>query len=73
MGVLGQDTPLGVKVTADLAAWVPKLEKHVADGGVRPLGYQLVEGKGWEAVIRAAEMFESGGAARKLAVRVQDE
>jgi hypothetical protein len=73
LGKMGQDNPLGHKVTAQLASWIPDLEKHIANGAIKPLEYQLVDGKGWEAVIRAADTFENGGAERKLVVRVQDE
>ncbi|KAB5531198.1 chaperonin 10-like protein [Coniochaeta sp. 2T2.1] len=72
LGEMGQDTDLGREVTAKIASYIPSLEKHVANGAIKPLPYQLVEGKGWEAIIKAQEVFEKG-VERKVAVRVQDE
>ncbi|KAB5575460.1 chaperonin 10-like protein [Coniochaeta sp. 2T2.1] len=72
MGAMGQDTDLGRDVTAKIASYIPSLEQHLANGAIKPLPYQLVEGKGWEAIIKAQEVFEKG-VERKVAVRVQDE
>lgn len=73
LGEMGQDNPVGREVTAQLASWIPDLERHLADGAIRPLEYQLVAGEGWEAVIKAAEIFETGGGPeKKLVVRIQD-
>lgn len=73
LGEMGQDNPVGHEVTAQLASWIPDLEKHIVNGAIKPLEYQIVEGKGWEAVIKAAEIFDKGGAEKKLVVRIQDE
>ena len=68
---MGKDTELGRDVTGKIASSIPKLEKYLANGAIKPLPYQLIEGKGWEAVIKAQEIFEKG-VEKKVAVRVQE-
>jgi hypothetical protein len=45
----------------------------LAAGTLRPLEYQLLDGEGWDKVIEAAEMLDSGKFSQKLAVTVHKE
>jgi hypothetical protein len=72
LGEMGKGSPLGREVTAQLTEWTPGLERHLAEGHIKPLEYELVQGKGWEAIVRAVQIFEKG-VDKKLVVRVQDE
>ncbi|KAH6989998.1 chaperonin 10-like protein [Ilyonectria destructans] len=67
------DKPDGVKVTKDIASWIPGFEAHLAAGTLKPIEYQVVEGVGWEKIIQGIQDLEKGKAAKKIVVRVQSE
>lgn len=66
------DEQIGIETTTDLASWIDGFEGHLAAGTLKPLEYQLFDGVGWQAVIDAIALLESGKAAKKLVVKVQD-
>lgn len=56
---------------AHIAALVAKLEKYVEKGALKPMEYEMVEGKGFESVLEGLKIF--GGRkvdGKKLVVRV---
>lgn len=67
------DEPIGAAVTKDIASWIPVFEAHLAAGTLKPIGYQVVDGVGWEKVIEGIRELEGGKAASKIVVRTQDE
>jgi len=74
LGTLGRfDDPKGAKTTANAASWIPTLEGHLEKGTLKPLEYEVVDGKGWDAVIKGVAQLEAGGTTKKLVVRIQDE
>jgi hypothetical protein len=60
-------------VTKDIASWIPTFEAHLAAGTLRPIEYQVVDGVGWESVIRGIQDLEGGKAAKKIVVRTHAE
>jgi len=74
LGQIGRyDNEKGREITAALAAMIPLFEAHIEKGNFKPLDYEVAEGKGWEAVIKAVATFEAGKVKNKLVVRIQDE
>jgi hypothetical protein len=67
------DEPIGAAVTKDIASWIPVFEAHLAAGTLKPIGYQVVDGVGWEKVIEGIRELEGGKAASKIVVRTQAE
>ena len=74
LGTLGRyDDLKGATTTSNLASWIPAFEGHIENGTLKPLEYEVVEGTGWEAVIKGVAELESGKASKKLVVKIQDE
>jgi hypothetical protein len=64
----------GPEVTPAVKEFLPALEGHVADGALRPLEYEVVDGVGWASVLKGIELSESGkGSGKKIVVKIQDE
>ncbi len=74
LGTIGKvDTATGAKVTEQLVSWIPQLEARVADGTIKPLEYELVDGVGWDKVIEGISQLRQGKTNKKIVVRVQAE
>jgi hypothetical protein len=67
-----EDDPLGVEVSRDIASWVEIFEGHLETGALKALDYHLVDGVGWQALIDAIAILESGKIPSKLVVKIQD-
>lgn len=60
-------------MTKNIASWIPRFEAYLAEGTLKPIEYQVVEGVGWEKIIQGIQDLENGKAAKKIVVRVQSE
>ncbi|KAF9781025.1 hypothetical protein IL306_014722 [Fusarium sp. DS 682] len=63
----------GVEITANVARWIPLLEKHLATGTLKPLEHHVVDGVGWDKVIQGIQDMEGGKIGKKIVVRTQKE
>ena len=67
----GEEGVFGRSTTGAVRGFVPILEAHLAQGSLKPLDYEVVEGVGYEAVVEGIKRQEKGGLKKKLVVRVQ--
>lgn len=62
------------KVTSDVAAFIPELEKFLASGQLKPMDYQVVGDVGFKEVLKGLDVFngkKAGG--KKIVVRLAEE
>jgi hypothetical protein len=52
---------------------VPLLEGHMGQGKITPVDYEVFEAVGFQALLDAMTLFESGGAKKKLVVQLQQD
>ena len=70
IGLLGQENvEKGKQVTNSTRKMIPLLEKAVDSGALTPLEYQLYEGSGWDALVKALDEYGEGKLTQKTVVR----
>ena len=74
LGMLGRvGTDEEKHITAKVVEMVKAFEPYFESGELQALNYQLVDGKGWQAVVDALAAFEAGKFEKKAVIKVQDE
>jgi NADPH:quinone reductase-like Zn-dependent oxidoreductase len=74
MGRSKEQHPKGEEVTQAVVRNISQLEPLVEAGAIRPLEYEVVDGFGWDAILKGVAQLEAGQAKHgKVVVRVQEE
>ncbi|PMD60399.1 GroES-like protein [Hyaloscypha bicolor E] len=62
------------EVTAEIAAFIPQLEKLLGNGKLKPIEYEVVGAVGFKEVLKALDVYNNRkGSTKKIVVRVADE
>lgn len=62
------------KVTAEIAAFIPQLEKLLESGQLKPMEYDVVGDVGFKEVLKALDAYNNRkGSVKKIVVRVAEE
>lgn len=62
------------RVNKDIAGFIPKIEKYLETGAIKPMEYEIIEGANFEPVFKGLEAFNNRKANdKKLLVRVAEE
>jgi hypothetical protein len=74
LGQLGRtDNAIALEVNSAVASFIPKLEKLLESGTLKPLDY-FVAGEGFEGVLEGLKVLnEGGGKGKKIVVRLQSD
>lgn len=74
LGLLGRTgNPVAEEVNGEVEKFIPKLEKLLANGHLKPMDYQCA-GVGFGGVSEGIQAMNSGkGGGKKIVVRLQDE
>jgi hypothetical protein len=62
------------KITSDIAAFIPQLEKFLAGGQLKPMEYEVVGDLGFKEVLKGLDVYNGKKAgAKKIVVRLAEE
>jgi hypothetical protein len=62
------------KVTAEIAAFIPQIEKLLESGQLKPMEYDVVGDVGFKEVLKALDAYNNRkGSVKKIVVRVAKE
>jgi hypothetical protein len=62
------------KVTSEIAAFIPQVEKLLESGQLKPMEYDVVGDVGFKEVLKALDAYNNRkGSVKKIVVRVAEE
>jgi hypothetical protein len=75
LGEIGREgNAVAEKVNKEIAGFIPKLEKLLESGALKPMEYDLIEGADFEPVLKGLEAFSTKKSdGKKLVVRIAAE
>lgn len=62
------------RVNKDIAGFIPKIEKYLETGAIKPMGYEIIEGTNFEPVFKGLDAFNDRKSNdKKFLVRLAEE
>lgn len=75
LGEIGREGNAHIeRVNKDIAGFIPKIEKFLESGAIKPMEWDIIEGTNFEAVFKGLEAFNTRKSdGKKLVVRIAEE